>query len=107
MAAVERFLKPWFDEFYASYEFSPEALDSKSRLQHVTQGAGGPSPAYHLVETSGPDHARLFRVEVAAGGETLAVGRGTSVQRAELDAAGRALAMLDCDSLDNNEPVSG
>ena len=107
LAAVERFLEPWFEEFYASYEFSPEALDSKSRLQHLTQGAGGPSPAYHLVASSGPDHSRLFRVEVAAGGETLAVGQGTSVQRAELDAAGRALAVLDRDRPDNREPGSG
>jgi len=107
LPAVERFLEPWFEEFYASYEFSPEALDSKSRLQHVTQGAGGPSPAYHLIETSGPDHARLFRVEVAAGGETLAVGEGTSVQRAELDAAGRALAELGRDAPGDNDRASG
>ncbi|HJN40401.1 MAG TPA: ribonuclease III [Chloroflexota bacterium] len=107
LPAVDRFLRPWFDEFFRDYEFTPNALNSKTRLQNVTQGAGGPPPTYHCIESTGPKHAPKFRVEVAADGKTLAVGEGTSLQRAELDAAGRALAMLDCDSLDNNEPVSG
>ena len=59
-----------------------------------------------MAEQARTAYAKMAAV-LDADGKTLAVGEGTSLQRAELDAAGRALAMLDCDSLDNNEPVSG
>ena len=94
LAAVEIFLEPWFDEFFRGYDFSPEALDDKSRLQQVAQGEGGPHPTYRLIDSSGPEHAKTFRVEVSTGGEVLAEGLGSSLQRAEMDAAGRALAVL-------------
>ena len=94
LKVIEALLEPWFDEFIQSYDFGPNALDNKSRLQQVAQGEGGRHPTYRLIEASGPDHAQIFRVEVSTDGEVLAEGEGSSVQRAELDAAGRALAVL-------------
>jgi len=91
---VEALLKPWFEEFFQDYDFGPGALDSKSRLQQVAQGEGGPHPTYRLIESSGPEHAKTFRVEVSNEDEVLAEGEGSSVQWAELDAAGRALEVL-------------
>ena len=91
---VEVCLESWFDEFFREYDFSPDALDDKSRLQHLAQGEGGPHPTYRLIDSSGPEHAKTFRVEVSSGGEIVAEGLGSSLQRAELDAAGRALALL-------------
>jgi ribonuclease-3 len=94
LSRAEALLKPWFEEFFQDYDFGPDALDSKSRLQQVAQGEGGPHPTYRLTESSGPEHAKVFRVEVSNEGEVLAEGEGSSVQRAELDAAGRALEDL-------------
>ena len=94
LSRAEALLKPWFEEFFQDYDFGPDALDSKSRLQQVAQGEGGPHPTYRLIESSGPEHAKVFRVEVSNEGEVLAEGEGSSVQRAELDAAGRALEDL-------------
>lgn len=104
LPGVEGLLLPWFDEYFESYKFSE--LDNKSRLQHLIQARGGQSPAYRHLESSGPEHAKLFRVEVDAAGKVLAVGEGTSLQRAELDAAGRALAELNRDQGAGAEQVS-
>ncbi len=97
LSRAEALLKPWFEEFFQDYDFGPDALDSKSRLQQVAQGEGGPHPTYRLIESSGPEHSKIFRVEVSNEGEALAEGEGSSVQRAELDAAGRALEALRSD----------
>jgi len=93
---VTNFLNPWFDEFFYNYDFSPKkSLNNKSQLQHFTQGNNGKLPIYRLIESIGPTHAPRFRVDVSIDGVVVAEGEGSSVQRAELDAAGRALDMLD------------
>lgn len=92
---VTNFLDPWFDEFFHSYDFSPKkSLNSKSQLQHFTQGNNGKLPIYRLIESIGPTHAPRFRVDVSIDGAVIAEGEGSSVQRAELDAAGRAIDIL-------------
>ena len=66
----------------------------KSRLQELTQREGGARPEYRLLETSGPDHSRRFRVAVVIGGEVAAEGEGTSRRAAETGAAEAALAAM-------------
>jgi ribonuclease-3 len=66
----------------------------KSRLQEYTQQRTGSRPSYHLVEVTGPDHERSFRVEVAVGGEVLGVGEGPSRRVAETAAAAEAIEGL-------------
>jgi ribonuclease III len=66
----------------------------KSRLQELTQREGGARPEYRLLETTGPDHSRRFRVAVVIGGEAVAEGEGTSRRSAETTAAEAALEIL-------------
>jgi ribonuclease III len=74
---------------------APQALKSpKSQLQEETQRARGERPAYRLVEAVGPDHEKLFRVEVAVADEVLGVGVGPSRRLAETAAAAEAVAVL-------------
>ena len=42
--------------------------DFKSALQEWTQRRNGVVPEYRLIEETGPDHAKTFRVEVDAPG---------------------------------------
>jgi ribonuclease-3 len=63
----------------------------KSRLQEHTQRRTGERPDYRVVEASGPDHEKLFRIEVWVDGRALGVGEGPSRRTAETAAAGRAL----------------
>ncbi len=65
--------------------------DSKSRLQEFTQEKFKVLPVYTLVDSTGPDHAKVFTVEVTLPDGTLLVATGSSLKRAEQDAAASAL----------------
>src|SRR6185369_12291854 len=66
----------------------------KSRLQEYTQRRTGSRPEYHVVDATGPDHEKLFRIEVLVDGRPLGVGIGPSRRVAETAAAQRALETL-------------
>jgi ribonuclease-3 len=65
--------------------------DYKSALQELLQSRDMPLPEYRLVGTLGPDHRKLFEIEVLVKGERLAVATGPSKKEAEQDAARIAL----------------
>lgn len=69
--------------------------DFKSRLQQVTQATMKLTPTYRLANTSGPEHAKEFEVEVVVGDRVLASGSGRSKQLAEQAAAAAALVGLE------------
>ena len=65
--------------------------DAKSRLQEWSQAELNVTPRYKLVSTDGPDHAKIFTVEVWLGSRMSASGSGTSKQTAEQLAAHESL----------------
>ena len=71
------------------------ARDPKTRLQEVAQGRGWALPEYRLLDASGPDHAKRFRVECRLQGEPAGVGEGRTKKAAEQDAAAAALEELE------------
>jgi ribonuclease-3 len=79
------------------YEISskPPESDYKSRLQQLIQSRQQATPAYRIVETSGPSHQPLFTAEVTINNSILAKGCGKSKKLAEADAARLALEQLD------------
>jgi ribonuclease-3 len=68
--------------------------DHKSALQELLQARGVAPGSYHLVEETGPDHEKMFRVEVRIAGEITAVGTGKTKKEAEQSAAVAALMQL-------------
>jgi ribonuclease-3 len=66
----------------------------KSRLQEYTQRRTGDRPIYRLVDASGPDHEKSFRIEVWVDGEMLGLGEGPSRRAAETAAAAEAMDRL-------------
>jgi ribonuclease-3 len=66
----------------------------KSRLQELTQRETGVRPEYRVIDSSGPDHEKLFEVEVVVGGRVLGIGNGPSRRIAETAAAQRAMELL-------------
>lgn len=70
--------------------------DYKTMLQERLQALSR-TPSYRTVEVSGPDHCRLFRVEVVDGEVILGRGTGSSRKGAEQDAAREALERLGTD----------
>src|SRR5664279_508807 len=63
----------------------------KSRLQEFTQRLSGDRPQYRLVYAVGPDHDKIFRVEVAVEGRVIGTGEGHSRRLAEAAAAAGAI----------------
>jgi ribonuclease III len=90
--------RAWITTVAAPELASDAALGSlkspKSRLQEYTQRVAGERPAYRLVDVSGPDHERVFRVEVSVGGEVVGRGEGSSRRIAETLAASSAIDAL-------------
>ncbi len=72
-----------------------ESRDAKTLLQELAQARGWGRPTYHEIDTSGPDHDKLFTVECRLDGGTLGVGTGRTKKRAEQAAAALALSRLD------------
>jgi len=69
------------------------SVDFKSSLQAQLQAQRQRTAIYDLIKTDGPPHARKFSVEVAWEGGR-AHGEGNSIKAAEMQAAERALEML-------------
>jgi len=77
----------------------PDDLKSpKSRLQEFAQQHLRTRPEYRIVEAAGPDHEKVFRVEVEVASETLGMGVGSSRRQAETAAAAEAIAVLEARS---------
>ena len=66
----------------------------KSRLQEYTQRLSGERPQYRLIDAVGPDHDKVFRVEVSVGGRVVGVGHGHSRRVAETEAAAHGIDAL-------------
>lgn len=62
-------------------------LDPKSRFQELAQEKVGITPHYLVLDESGPDHAKQFRVGLYVGDELVAEGVGSSKQEAQVAAA--------------------
>ena len=68
--------------------------DFKSALQERVQALGHPLPEYRIAGETGPDHRKVFSVDVVVGGEVLASASGKAKKEAEQEAARLALARL-------------
>jgi ribonuclease III len=68
--------------------------NAKSVLQELVQAQMQQTPSYHLVEETGPDHAKAFTIEVRIGDEVLGRGHDRSKRGAEQSAAEIALRRL-------------
>jgi ribonuclease-3 len=88
---VERFVLP--DDLAASAEelFS---TDYKSALQEYLQGEHAGPADYRVVDEVGPEHQKIFTVEVSAGESWVARGSGGSKKAAEQQAAKSLLERL-------------
>ncbi|HEV2251447.1 MAG TPA: ribonuclease III [Candidatus Limnocylindria bacterium] len=87
-AAREFVLRTMHDTIVAAAE--QPRRSPKTVLQEWAQGQGLPLPSYDVAETSGPEHAREFQVDVRVG-ELRARGAGRSKREAQENAAAALL----------------
>lgn len=69
--------------------------DYKTRVQELVQEKLRTTPRYQILETSGPDHDKTFKVEIVIQGESLAHGSGKSKKEAQQEAARQALKKIE------------
>jgi ribonuclease-3 len=67
----------------------------KSVLQEYVQAEFKTYPRYRISAQSGPDHRKLFTVDVVVRGQKLGEGRGSNKKKAEQSAARNALESLE------------
>jgi ribonuclease-3 len=79
-------------------EVTSSDRDSKTALQELTQKKYAELPTYETIKVSGPDHARVYEVEVIVQARSMANGSGRSRRAAEQDAAECALERLSRES---------
>jgi ribonuclease-3 len=77
----------------------------KSQLQELLQARFQKAPVYRLVRDEGPDHSKVFTVQVWGDKKPLGVGQGKSKQQAEKEAARDALEKMDREG--GSEPMTG
>ena len=68
--------------------------DYKTALQELVQRESGQVLGYQLIGAEGPDHAKIFSVEVDLNGIPIGQGRGRSKKEAEQNAAKAAIEKL-------------
>lgn len=69
--------------------------DARSMLQEWSQAVHGLTPVYRVVDSSGPDHDKDFRVEVVIGERVFGAGSGKSKQMAAQAAARGVLRQIE------------
>lgn len=68
-----------------------EFEDYKTHLQEVIQKKYHTTPQYRLVKSEGPEHQKIFEIEVSLNGKVLAIATGKNKKSAEQNAAQKVL----------------
>lgn len=89
--AVYPVVRHLFSPLFINDSDSISFQDHKTVLQEIIQAKWKITPTYHLLQTYGPDHAKVFEVEVRMNGRKLAVASGNSKKDAEQSAARAAI----------------
>ncbi len=90
---ILRFLEPERERIVAQGELR----DYKSLFQEEAQRRFQSTPLYRTIDERGPDHNKVFTVEVLIEEEVCGRGEGTSKQAAEQEAARQALEKIASD----------
>jgi len=68
--------------------------DFKSALQEYLHNLGRPEPVYHVVDELGPDHKKIFVIQVVIDEEVVAEASGNTKKAAQQSAARLALEKI-------------
>jgi ribonuclease-3 len=94
MDEVKKFVYPLLEEAAIEIIENHKNEDPKSKLQEWAQANGYIPPKYSTTNVNGPDHAKIFEVEVKINNKVLGSGSAKSKQSAEKIAAQNALNQI-------------
>ena len=92
---VAKFLLPLILPEISAAANDQISYDYKTSLQQFIQATSKERIQYVLVGESGPDHAKIFEVEVRLSSNVIGKGKGKTKREAEQAAAKEALALFD------------
>ncbi|MGE0395072.1 MAG: ribonuclease III [Vicinamibacterales bacterium] len=99
LEAVSNWLRPVLQvDIDAAAAADVTGRDYKSALQERAQARGLALPEYRIVDQQGPDHRKVFHVEVWVDGAVTGRAEGRSKKEAEQAAARQALEALPVDA---------
>lgn len=87
---IETTFMPYIEDVAQHFE----KFNAKAILQEYTQGQTKKTPEYTVISESGPQHKKIFEVEVKYNDEVLAVEKGNSKKDAEQKCAYSACKKL-------------
>ncbi len=95
LEAARQFVMPLLEPAAERIFVQMHTIDPKSRLQEWSQAHKLGTPQYLTRDSTGPDHARTFEVEVHIGGKCMGRGSGPSKHAAQQAAAQNALEWIE------------
>jgi len=93
--SAARFVQENVIEAAASSPEDHAQADFKSKLQEICQAQFRVQPQYKVVRRIGPEHRKVFHVEVLIRNRPYGLGSGRSKKEAEQQAAGAAIRKLE------------
>lgn len=94
LAELKEFTEKVFSPFLEEIDKNFEKYNAKAILQEYTQSLTKEIPVYKLLGTKGPEHHKIFEIEVSYRGEAIATGEGRTKKDAEQNAAYEACKKL-------------
>jgi len=91
---ISNFLEKTFEAAIKDVDENFEKFNAKAVLQEHLQSLEGKLPVYKIIDEVGPEHEKIFVVEVSYMEETLASGEGKTKRAAEQESAYKACVKL-------------
>lgn len=91
---ISEFLQKVLEENITDVDKNFEKFNAKAVLQEYTQSINKTTPVYAVIQEKGPEHDKIFSVEVSFNNEVVAQGSGKTKKEAEQDAAFKACKKL-------------
>ena len=91
---ARKFIKKIILKNFESAIKSSELINYKSILQEYTQSKYQSIPVYKIIQEKGPDHEKVFTIEVYINGKKFGVGKGSNKKETQQNAAKEACSIL-------------
>lgn len=93
LEVVTKFITPRFIKMH--FDVMEDAInkDARSQFQEWAQAVHSITPEFHVIDTVGPEHEKIFVVGAYLEGQLVAEGRGKSKRAAAQSASSNALAL--------------
>ncbi len=87
LPAAKKFIHTYVIKNFQKNITNKILVDHKSKLQELTQARFQQTPEYKIVDESGPEHEKIFSVEVFVNKQKVGFGKGSNKKEAQQNAA--------------------